>query len=498
MAEPLDEAEEPTARLGARAARGAAVTLGAQGAKVLVQVASVVVLARLLSPHDYGLIAMVVAIIGVGELVRDFGLSSAAIQAPTLSTKQRDNLFWINAGIGVVLAIIVYLGAGLVALIYNEDALIPIARALCLTFVLNGLATQYRADLVRRLKFARLATADITAPAIALAFAIVAGFLGWGFWALVVQQLTQALVLLVIVAVSAHWIPGLPKRGTELGPLLRFGGNLLATQLVGYISNNVDSVVIGVRFGTNALGFYSRAFQLLMTPLNQVRIPLTTVALPVLSRLNGEVRRSNEYICQGQLALGYTLMAGLGLVAGASEPIAAIFLGDQWLSVAPILRLLAIAGIFQTVAFVGYWVYVSRGLTGDLFRYTLISSAIKVVCILIGSQWGVLGVAAGYAIAPALSWPISFWWLSRRTELPTKRLYGGAGRILAFVMVTGGAAGLVSFLLVSFGPWAQLGAAILTTAGVYGLAALIVRPIRRDLSLVIRLIRLIPQKRKSR
>ena len=113
MTDPVKEAEEPTARLGARAARGAAVTLGAQGGKVLVQVASVVVLARLLSPHDYGLIAMVVAIIGIGELVRDFGLSSAAIQAPTLSTKQRDNLFWINTGIGVGLAIVVYLGAGL-------------------------------------------------------------------------------------------------------------------------------------------------------------------------------------------------------------------------------------------------------------------------------------------------------------------------------------------------------------------------------------------------
>lgn len=495
MTDPVKAAEEPTGRLGARAARGAAVTLGAQGGKVLVQVASVVVLARLLSPHDYGLIAMVVAIIGIGELVRDFGLSSAAIQAPTLSKKQRDNLFWINTGIGVGLAIVVYLGAGLLAQVYKQDELIPIAHALSLIFVLNGLATQYRADLVRRLKFTRLAIADISAPAIALVLAIIAGLLGWGVWALVIQQLTQAFVLLVIVAVSAHWIPGLPKRHAELGPLLRFGGNLLATQLVGYISNNVDSVVIGVRFGTTALGFYSRAFQLLMTPLNQVRIPLTTVALPVLSRLTAQARRFNEYISQGQLALGYTLVAGLGLVAGASEPITAIFLGEQWLSVAPILRLLAIAGIFQTLAFVGYWVYVSRGLTGDLFRYTLLSSAIKVVCILVGSQWGVVGVAAGYAIAPALSWPISLWWLSRRTEVPTRRLYGGAGRILTFVIASGGAASLVSFLLDPWGSWAQLGGAVLTTAIVYGLAALAVPPIRRDFVMVIRLIRLIPERR---
>ncbi|MEO6944855.1 MAG: lipopolysaccharide biosynthesis protein [Lacisediminihabitans sp.] len=481
--------------LGARAARGAAITLGAQGGRMIVQVASVVVLARLLTPHDYGLIAMVVAIIGVGELLRDFGLSSAAIQAPELSVPQRDNLFWINSGIGVGLAVIVYFGAGILELVYQQAELISIAHALCLTFLINGLATQYRADLVRRLKFTRLALADILAPTLALIFAIAAGLLGWGYWALVVQQLTQASVLLIVVAVSAGWLPRLPRRHTNLGPLLRFGSNLMATQLVGYISNNVDSVVIGVRFGAVSLGFYSRAFQLLMTPLNQVRIPLTTVALPVLSRIGGDIRRFGGYIVQGQLVLGYTLVAGLALAVGAAEPITEIFLGHRWVSVAPLLALLAAAGIFQTLAFVGYWVYVSRALTSQLLRYTLLSSAIKVVCIVAGSYWGVVGVAAGYALAPALSWPISFWWLSRHTELPLRRLYAGAGRILALVVIASGAAGAVALWLRGGGAWLQLGGAIVAVGVVYALAAAILPPIRRDASVVLRIIRMIPGRR---
>lgn len=493
-----DPAGSETVGLGARAARGAAVTLGAQLGKIIIQVTSVVVLARLLTPHDYGLIAMVVAVIGIGEVFRDFGLSSAAIQAPTLSVPQRDNLFWINAGIGAVLAAMVYFGSGLLALAYRQPELVPVTQALSVTFLLNGLATQYRASLIRALKFRLLAVADIAAPVFALVTAVAAGLSGWGYWALVAQQLTSAVILLLVVVVAARWIPGLPRRGVPLGGFLRFGWNLVASQLVGYLSNNLDSVLIGVRFGAGPLGLYDRAFRLLMTPLGQVRAPLTTVALPILSRLADDTRRFGGYICRGQLALGYTVVVGLGLVIGASEPITAIFLGAGWSGVAPILRLFAVAGIFQMLAFVGYWVYVSRGLTGELFRYSLLSALIKVLCVVIGSAWGVIGVAIGYALAPALSWPISLWWLSRCTTLPVKRLYGGAARILGMAAVASAAAWWASAALQPWGSWAQLAGAATVSIVVYGLAGVLLRPIRRDLASVIRIGRMLPARRVAR
>lgn len=491
MIEPMAPTQKPAPGLGTRAARGAAVTLTAQVGKMAIQVASVVTLARLLTPHDYGLIAMVLVIIGIGEVFRDFGLSSAAIQSTTLTVPQRDNLFWINTGIGAVLAVAVFSGAGILAAVYGQSELVPIAHALSLTFVVNGLATQYRADLIRRLRFTNLATADIIAPAVAIAIAITAALAGWGYWALVAQQLSQAFVMLVIVVVSAGWLPGRPRRHVPLADFLRFGWNMVASQLIGYVSNNVDSLLIGVRFGAGPLGLYSRAFQLLMTPLSQIRSPLTTVALPVLVRLKNDEQRAGDYISRGQLALGYTLVAGLGIVVSASEPITAIFLGPQWLSIAPILRFLALAGVFQTLAFVGYWVYVSRGLTGDLFRYTLLSAAIKVICIAGGSTWGVVGVAAGYALAPALSWPISFWWLSRRAVIPTRRLYAGAFRMLALVGASAAVAGVTSITLEPWGAVVQLAGATVVTAAVYALAALLLRPIRRDIASVINIVLMI-------
>jgi PST family polysaccharide transporter len=415
--------------LGNLAARGVFITLGGQGLRIVIQVLSVVILARLLSPQDYGLLAMVTAIIGVAELFRDFGLSSAAVQAPTLSTKQRDNLFWINSCLGFALSLAIFFGAPIIADLYHQPELDPIARVLAWMFLVNGVATQYRADLTRRLKFLRLAVADSVSPAVALGVAVTFALNGAGYWSLVAQQLTQFVVMFAIVLLGARWVPGAPSPSTPMDGMIRFGWHLVSTQLVGYFSKNSDSFIIGMRFGPSTLGLYNRAFQLLMVPLNQVRAPSTTVALPVLSRLRDEQERYSRFVERGQLALGYTLVAGLGLVAGAALPVTTVFLGGKWLGLAPVLSLLAAAGAFQTLAYVGYWVYLSQGLTRYLFRYSIAEAAVTVGLLLLGSQWGIVGVAAGYAVAQALNWPLSFWWLSRYATIPLRRLYGGAARI---------------------------------------------------------------------
>lgn len=478
---------EQRSSLGRQAARGAMVTVAAQGVKIMLQVVGVVVLARLLSPGDYGLVAMVTAIIGVAEIFRDFGLSTAAIQAKTLSRAQRDNLFWINTGAGAAFTLLTFFAAPLVALLYHRPELVGLTHVLAFVFVLNGMGTQYRADLTRRLRFSKLATVEIAGPAVALTVAIVAALNGAGFWALAVQQLTLSLVLLIGNGSSAGWIPRLPRRA-PMKDLFKFGWQLAGSLFVGYLANNVDSLTIGTRFGANSLGLYNRAFQLLMTPLGQLRAPTTKVALPVLSRLRGDHEGSNTYIQRGQAALGLTLVAGLGVVIGAAEPITSIFLGRQWLSVEPILRLMAAAGTFQSLAYVGMWIYLAHGLTKQLLQYTLISVTIKVACILIGSHWGVIGVAWGYALAPALAWPLSFWWLSTKTFVNVRPLFAGAGRIslLTAMLALGSYAG--SELASPWGRWAQLPAGVLAAAIVYALAYLLIPVYRREISGVLEIV----------
>lgn len=475
-------------QLGRHAARGALVTVGAQGVKILLQVVGVVVLARLLSPGDYGLVAMVTAIIGVAEIFRDFGLSSAAVQARTLSRAQRDNLFWINTAAGGAFTVMVFFGAPLVALLYGRGELVGLTQVLAFVFVLNGMGTQYRADLDRRMKFGNLAAVDVVAPALALGVAIVAALHGAGFWSLAVQQLATSAVLLTGNAISAGWLPRRPRRA-PMKSLFNFGWQLAGSQFIGYLGNNIDSLTIGLRFDANALGLYNRAFQLLMTPLGQLRAPTTKVALPVLSRLREDKEGSDRYIQRGQAALGLTLVAGLGLVIGAAQPIAEVFLGSQWLDVIPILRLLAAAGAFQCLAYVGLWIYMSHGLTKELLQYTLISTTIKVGCILTGSLWGVVGVAWGYAVAPALAWPLSFWWLSRKSFVDVRPLFLGAGRVMVLTSLLAGGSWLAASLCSGLPAWAQLLVATAASGVVYALVVLVVAPLRRDVLGVVAIAR---------
>jgi PST family polysaccharide transporter len=486
----------PSADLGRRAVRGAAVILAGQGLKILIQVLSVVVLSRLLSPRDYGLIAMVTAVIGIADIFRDLGLSTAAIQARTLSARQRANLFWINTAVGAFLALAAFCLAPVLAAVYDEPDLVPIGRVLAVTFLLNGLATQYRADLNRRLRFTRLAVADVAAAASGLVAAVAMALAGAGFWSLVGQQVAQYAVMLLLVALGGRWRPGRPSRQVPMGGLLRFGWHMVGTQLVGYVANNADSIVIGTRFGAAPLGLYNRAFQLLMTPLTQVRGPSTQVALPLLSAVQDDDVRFAHYVRQGQLALGYTLIAGLGVMIGAAGPLVSVLLGAEWSDVAPLLSLLALAGALQTLGFVNYWVYLARGLTRPLLQYSLIQAAVKISCIVIGSQWGIVGVAAGYALAPALSWPLSFWWLSRVTSLPVRSLVASAARIIAVLAVVVGGSWSAGEVAGGTGWWA-VAAAVAGGAAAYVAVCAVLPAMRSDVLTVARVVPQALRRRKS-
>lgn len=427
------------ASLASSAARGAVVMLSGQGARIVLQFLGVITLARLLTPHDYGLIAIVVVLVGVGEIFRDFGLSSAAVRAPELSRAESTNLFWINTSIGVLLGAVLFAVAGPLATAFGQEEVQGIAQAMSAVFVLNGLTTQFRALLVRRLRFRWLAGTDVLAAAFALGVAVLGALAGWEYWALVAQQLTQALVVLCGTALGARQLPGLPRRGVPMRSFLRFGGNLVLSQLVTYATGNVDTAVVGFFHGASPLGLYNRAYQVVVTPLSQVQSPITQVAVPILSKIQDDQKRFSAYLVRGQFALGYPISIGLGIVIVAAEPITAVMLGDRWDAAVPLLQLFALAGIARNLAFVGYWVYVVRGLSGSLFRYSLVTGAIRVVCVVVGAQWGVVGVAAGFAIAPWLAWPISLAWLSRVTEVPTRALYTGAMRIICVTGLTAGA-----------------------------------------------------------
>lgn len=484
--------------LGGRAARGAALTLSAQAGRMVIQFIGTIVLARLLDPADYGLLAMALTVVAFGEIFRDFGLSSAAIQSPTLSRAERDNLFWLNTVIGMVLAVAVFVSAPLFAHIFSHPEIERLIRALAVVFLLNGMTTQYRASLVREMRFRSLAIVDVVAPAIALAVAIVCAVSGMSYWSLVAQQLTIAGVTLLLMVIAGRWIPHMYKRGVSMRRFLKFGVNLLASQVVGYVANSVDTWTIGIRFNDVTLGLYNRAFQLVMVPMSQIRSPSTTVALPVLSKVSDEQPRFDRFVRQGQLALSLPVGLAMGLVAGGASAIVPTLLTSEWSGSIPYLRLFAIAAMFQTLAFVGYWIYLARGLTDVLFRYSLVMAVIKIVCVLVGSFWGPVGLAAGYALAPMLEWPISIWWLGRHTEVPQRALYGNAFRVITQATAVGLASYIATTLSGPLMPAISLILGLVTGVGTYAILIILIPVFRNDLRQVISMASLIRSRPKAK
>lgn len=464
--------------LGRTAIRGAGNMVTGQVLRLALQLLSVVVLSRLLSPRDYGLLAMVMVVIAFGEVFRDFGLSQAAVRAPELSRSQRDALFFANTGIGAAFAVLLFLFAPVVAGWFGQPELLPMSQALAVVFLLNGMTAQYRADLTRAMRFRQLVTSDLGGQGVGLLVGVGLALAGTGYWALVGQQLAVGVAGLLIAAWQCRWLPRWPERGTQIGGMVRFGFGLVSSQVVGYLSSNMDNIVIGTQLGPVNLGLYNRGYQLLTRSVNQLRGPSTSVAVPILARLESDQPRADDFIVKGQAALGYTLMAGLAFVAAAADPIVRIVLGPGWEQVIPILAWLAVAAMFETTSYFCYWVYLVRGLTGKFFWYSLLAMVIKVSCVVIGSQWGTVGVAIGVSVAGAISWPLSVAWLARLTHIPTRRIYVSAGWVIVLLgMVAAGTWGALALLPLP-AAWIRLSAALGGAVVGYLAALLLVPPVR--------------------
>ncbi|MFT4212645.1 MAG: lipopolysaccharide biosynthesis protein [Microbacterium sp.] len=483
--------------LASRAARGGAITITAQLIKIGIMLLSTVLLARLLSPHDYGLVAMVVAIVGVGEIFRDFGLSMAALQAKELTRHQQSNLFWINAGVGAVLAIVFFAGSYLIAAFYGQPEVVQITQALAVTFFLNGLSTQFKVSINRELRFTALSVIDLLPYFLGFLIAAGIAFTLHTYWALVAQQLVIALMTLALSVILSRWWPGLPHRVPMRG-LLSFGVSFAATQLVAYATRNVDSISIGRVWGNVALGYYDRAFSLLGLPINQINTPLSRVAVPVLSRKVDEPAQYVAYLRRAQLVALYVTSTLFCLLAALATPLVVLVLGEEWEFSGVLLSVLAISGVFRSLVQIVFWVYMSRGLASAQLRFYLVAQPALIVVILAGLPWGAVGVAAAQSIGYAALWAASLAWAMRVSKLKLGVLYLDALRAVGLLGVP---IAVVSFLgsnaVASFGNLAQVGAGLVCAAAWLAVAWGLFPWVRNDAGSLLQFMRLALARRKT-
>lgn len=392
--------------------------MAGQLVKAVVQFTALVVLSHLLSPRDIGLITMLAVFVMLGELIRDFGLTQAAIQTPKLSHGQASNLFWSNTVVGIVLTLSLALAAPSVASLYNEPALRGLAPVVALTFTINALQAQFQVRLARDLRFLALTITDSASQVVGLAAGVAAALAGAGYWSLAVQMLSIYGSLLVQRALIARWRPGLPRREAGMSALYLFGLHSGLAQLVNYGASNADSYTIGIRWGADALGIYNRAFQIFSAPASQLLGPLTNVALPLLSRRRHEGGDFYPLLWKAQVSISVALTFAFALIGSLAEPLVRVALGPGWGESAPLLTILSIGGAVQVLSYMAFWAFLSSGNARQLFLHSLVTKPLLVVCILVGSAWGLQGVAWGFSAGLAISWFISLAWLKRCDGMP--------------------------------------------------------------------------------
>lgn len=453
--------------LGSIAAKGGLITLASQILRFVIQLIGTGFVARLVAPDEFGLVVLVTAIVGFGDILRDFGLCAAAMTAKTLTQAQRSNLFWTNTAIGAALTVLVIALAEPLARLYHQPAVTAVAIVVSTTFFFNGIQTQYQAELARKHHYGSLAGAEVAAAAISWAAAYALAATGHSYWSLVWQLVIFAGIRATLRIALSRWIPSLPSRHTPMDGLYTFGLHLAATQLLVYASSNIDRILLGmVSPSTTAVGLYNQAYKYVMAPNTQLMPPLTSVALSVLSKLDGP--DFARYIARIQLLLGYGLVGIFAASIGCADAIIAILLGPTWHAAVPYFQILAIAGAFQALTYVTHWVFLATRRADSNFRYALVVRPTIIAAVTIGAlTHGALGVAVSFTALTVLAWPFSLWWIHRIAPIDATTMIRQGLRVTA-VAITAGTAGWWAAGLTPT-TWGSLTAGLTATAAVYTL-----------------------------
>lgn len=401
---PADHAfqEHDAHDLKGKTVRGALASGVGQVLSLVLRTGSMIVMSRLLFPKDFGLFGMVIAFTGFLSLFRDFGLAMASVTRANLTNDQLSTLFWVNVGVGGVLALSCAAAAPILVNFYSEPRLLLITFAVGTGFLFLGAGAQHRALLQRRMRFGALAIVDTIALVVGIVSGLGLAALGQGYWALVVMTLSPQIVTTAGVWIAAGWTPGRPKRGTDVRSMLWYGGSVTFNSLIVYVAYNLDKVLLGRYWGPEALGIYGRAYQLINLPTENLNSTVSQVAFPALSRLQNDPQRLRSYFVQGYgllLAVLVPVTVACGLFA---EDIIRVFLGSKWLEASTIFRLLAPTTLVFALINPFAWLLMATGRISRSVKMAVVIAPTVILGYVLGLPSGPQGVAFGFSAAMLL------------------------------------------------------------------------------------------------
>ena len=426
------------------AVRSVGVTLLSGGLGLAIQIVSAAVLARLLTPRDFGLVTMVTTF---SLLLMNFGLNGfteAVLQRETVTHALASNLFWINAGGSLVLSFGFAAAGTLLARLYRDPRIVGVAEAMSLTIFLTGLSVLHLALLKRAMRFSVVSANDIIARAVSVAVAIILGWSGWGYWALVAGAVALSASTSIGAWILCRWTPGLPRRDSGTGPMVRFAVHTYGRFATGYFSGNLDNFLVGWQLGPTQLGFYKKAYDLFVLPTGQLSTGLTTVAVSALSRFQWDLVQYKRYFLS---ALGVMAFVGMGMSADLTlvgKDLIFVLLGPKWGEAGRIFTLFG-PGIGAMLLYCTHiWIHLSIGRADRWFRWGLVDLGVTTLFLVVGLRWGAEGIAIAWVAAYWVIMLPALWYAGRPIQLGISPLLSVIWKYLLASLMAGAGTFLIA------------------------------------------------------
>ncbi len=411
---------------------------------------STIILARLLTPEEFGLLAMVTAFTEFARSFRELGLGTATVQREHTTHEEVSNLFWINFAIGLAIMVILIGISPLIGRFYGDARLPRVCVVLSPVFLFGGLTVQHRALLERQMRFGLIGAINVFSMIIGICVAVVLAMHGAGVWALVFRDIVYAGLYASGTWLFCRWVPGLPRRNTGVKSSLRFGADVSGFDLIQYVTRNLDRMLIGRFCGAASLGLYTRALQLAMMPIDQFRMVFWDVGLPPLSALQSDSNGYRRFYSTLLSLMTFVYMPVIVFVAIRSEDVIRLLLGEAWLSAAPLLRILAFAAFFRPILDTFQLVMVSSGKTRRCILWGTVNGVCMITAFAIGIGWGTVGIAYGYVVATCVSLILSLGYCFKYTPVDSSL-------VLRSILLPIAASLGAGIMLIALSPWIVAG-----------------------------------------
>ena len=426
------------------AVRSGAATVSATFLALAVQMISTVILARLLAPSDFGVVTMATTL---SLLLASFGLNGfteVIIQFEEIDKYTTSNLFWLNSGAGLVLAVMFAATGSLLGRFYGNPLVSNVAVGLSLGIFIAALSVIQIALLKRAMRFMATSANDVIGRAANTVVSILLAWRGWGYWSLVGGIVAQQLSVTIGAWWLCRWVPNLPRRTGKTKVAAWFALKVYGRFCLGYFAQNIDNLLVGWRFNAVALGFYKKAFDLFTLSGSQLIAPLHSVALASLSRLHQDPVRYRRYIGNSLGIIAFVGMAASADLTLVGKDVVRLVLGPRWFESGKIFELFGPGiGVMLLCGTFG-WIHISLGKPERWFRWSLVELGFTISLFLGALHWGPSGIAAAWSIAYWTLLIPGFWYAGRPVGFGVAALVSAVWKYAAAALM----AGLATFAVI--------------------------------------------------